>query len=367
MSDSNAPDPKKTAEDASEKPALERAEAAPSPVEKKPLEEIDEEELEPLGEVKIPPSELTPQPRGVEKKAPVALPKKKAPPEPVVFSQGARTRELEDLDDDSTKNTLKPQPRTDPSPTRPAPPRETPAKESAKPPSAETSPQTSTKESPATEPGSSQAQARSETEPERAAAAEKRPFWKRLSTAELVSSIVVFVVLIAGGLWAINTMLGQLHIQEDSSLDAPLKLPLTGEVFQLADVQTYWKKPLPGEDLGVRPGMELVPVVQFKLAPGSRATGELRVFFHGPSRGLERGRQIGDTVRLVVQNGEFANGNGRAVCTLGFERAGEFLGYEQGLQDPWSLRVLESREIGGNAESFRELFVTRISGRKKPD
>lgn len=160
----------------------------------------------------------------------------------------------------------------------------------------------------------------------------------KLSSLEKSSLIAVITLLVGAAIWAVSTFYD--HAPEGTLVQFDKDFPLTGKNITVAEVETYWRKPIrKGEnlDLGVQLNARLIPCARIKLSGEGDAA--LALSFRDSDKNL-----VGDPFSLEVKNGKFIKNNSNEIivnCTAGFLDRSNIHPYINGDLKPWSLLIVE--------------------------
>ena len=163
-----------------------------------------------------------------------------------------------------------------------------------------------------------------------------------------------FLVLLLGTAAFFLTQ-GVYKLPEEPKLLGSGGFPVTGQMFTIADAETFWRKPITE---GTRPdrvrrGTQLIPVLKISLTQGK---GAIRVLFRNAERGL-----VGDGITHAVQG----NTTLEIPATAGFEEMGMHAAYRTNENKPWNVEVLEASSTDSPTSQFKKIYESHISAEQR--
>ncbi len=176
----------------------------------------------------------------------------------------------------------------------------------------------------------------------------KPTFLGSLTTVEKIGLVGLLAIL---AIAAALTLHHFNRVPTRELIEAPLDLPIQGQLLTATEVKTFWREPiLSGEKPDtVRRGTQLIPVLELSL-DGKPAA--VRVFFRN-----DEGLVVGDGITRSV-SGE---GTLEIPATAGFDDVGMHAAYRTGESIPWVVEVFEAPNPNVPSDKFQKLFETKIS------
>ena len=178
-----------------------------------------------------------------------------------------------------------------------------------------------------------------------------------LSKAEKTAVLGVGACILLAAIWALTLFFSS--IRTDTP-DVDLDYPISGKVITIESATTYWRKPNPETDRGIRPTAKLVPVANIKLESGQ--SGALRLLFRDDADDI-----IGDPITLTITDGRLADGSQeiRVYATDGFSDEGDHAAYVTEQITKWYVEVKEGPDANAPGDAFKELCRIPISKTRK--
>ena len=175
----------------------------------------------------------------------------------------------------------------------------------------------------------------------------------KLSAVELGSLAGVVILLLAGGFFLWNSLHSNLKERDSTEPAERVKLPIKAKTATIESIKTYWQRT--AETARVRPGVSIVPGIEFEVEPGADGA-RLMVTFQD-----QDGRTRGD---LYTEQEKSASRR-RIVfqCTDGLATEFQLHGLRAEGTDRWRVKI---HEHAGDAWSEIAHFYVSFA-RKQPE
>lgn len=174
---------------------------------------------------------------------------------------------------------------------------------------------------------------------------------KKRTPLELIATFICLAFLIVAGTYFYQYYNEKFEILTDDKWAA--NIPIEGKYAEIAEVETWWAKPVTQAKLGV----DFVPCIKITLGENTKS-GALRVIFYSFEEGLQGNKRAkGDPFPLEFSNGKFSNGKNTITIqgTDGFESMAEFASYRNQEEDRWTVNIIEGASIDLQSHEYDEL------------